>query len=139
MINWEQIKDAYIRSNVSLRALAKQFGVMQNQIYYRAMRDGWQAEKKAFLQAQEQEVSLAESAQSEKCGIDAEDIGVLTDKLYKKANLAIDALSDEGLDTQRLRHLVQSVKDLKDLAKQEEGGKDQGKLEALIKGLCQIS
>ena len=119
MTDWEQIKAEYLQNDIPLCALAKTFGVRQNKVYYRAMREGWQAEKKARILAQEQGESHAIPAQSEKSGIDAEDIGQLVDKLYKKANLAIDALGDEGLDTQRLRHLVQSVKDLKDLAKQE--------------------
>lgn len=71
---------------------------------------------------------------SEKCV----EISTLTEKLCQKANIAIDRLEGEALDAQKLRQLVQSVKDLKELKRAEEESSDTGQLEKLIQGLCEL-
>ncbi len=137
MPNWEQMKDEYVHSSISLRGLAHKFGVTARKVSYRAKREGWYAKKQQQIAQQD---NFSQTIRSESgnglAELGASGIRVLTDKLYKKTNSAIDALDDSAVDTQQLRHLVQLVKDLKDLEKFECESKEAGRLEELVKGLC---
>lgn len=138
MPDWEKMKDEYVHSSISLRGLADKFGVTARQVSYRAKREGWYAEKQKQIAQKDKRYKSIGSESGSDVALDASDIRVLTDKLYKKANSAIDALDESALDTQRLRHLVQSVKDLKELVRPEDEEKDAGRLEELVKGLCKV-
>lgn len=139
MPDWEQMKNEYVHSSISLRGLADKFGVTARQASYRAKREGWYAEKqKQIAEKDKLYKTICTDFGNDVTGLGASDIRVLTDKLYKKANFAIDALDDSAVDAQQLRRLVQSVKDLKELAKNDEESKDAGRLEELVKGLCQL-
>ncbi len=137
LMNWDEMKDEYVHTSIGLRPLAQKYGATARQVSYRAKKEGWFIEKQQNL-AQQTAFFKENQALFEKPREDVSetDISILADKLYQKANLAIDALDGEKLDTQRLRHLVQSVKDLKDLVRPEDEAKEAGRLEALIKGLC---
>jgi len=137
--DWEQMKDEYVHSSISLRGMADKFGVTARRVSYRAKQEGWYAEKqKQIAEKDKLYKTISTDFSNDVTGFGASDIRVLTDKLYKKANSAIDALDDSAVDAQQLRRLVQSVKDLKELAKNDEESKDAGRLEELVKGLCQL-
>lgn len=138
MPDWEKMKDEYVHSSISLRGLADKFGATARQVSYRAKREGWYAEKQRQIAQKDKRYKSIGSESGSSVALGATDIRVLTDKLYRKANSAIDTLDGSVIDTQQLRHLVQLVKDLKDLAKPEGEGKEAGRLEELVKGLCQL-
>lgn len=139
MPDWEKMKDEYVHSSISLRGLADKFGVTTRQVFYRAKREGWYAEKqKQIAQKDKRYQTIRTDFGNVSAELGASDIRMLTDKLYQKANFAIDALDGSAIDTQQLRHLVQLVKDLKELAWVDDGSKDAGRLEELVKGLCQL-
>ena len=133
-IDWGKIKNEYVTTNIGQRELAKKNGVSPRQVAYRSKREGWFALKQQSLlndcrQAAHQQV-LEDGRTVE--------IRLLADKLCEKTNLAIDNLKDGEIDTQRLRQLVQSVKDLKELVKPDGTSCDTGRLETLVKGLCEL-
>lgn len=137
MPDWEKMKDEYVHSSISLRGLADKFGATARRVSYRAKQEGWYAEKqRQIAQKDKRYKSIGSESGNDAAELGASDIRVLTDKLYKKANFAIDALDDSAVDTQQLRRLVQSVKDLKELVHPEDEAKDAGRLEELVKGLC---
>ncbi len=136
MPDWEKMKDEYVHSSISLRGLADKFGATIRQVSYRAKREGWYAEKQQHIAEKDSFYKTIGAESDMGAALGASNIRVLTDKLYKKTNSAIDALDDSAVDAQQLRHLVQLVKDLKDLAKPGGEGKEAGRLEELIKGLC---
>lgn len=139
MPDWEKMKDEYVHSSISLRGLADKFGVTARQVSYRAKREGWYVEKQQQIAQKDRFYKkMGADFGKDAAELGASDIRALTDKLYKKANSAIDALDESAIDTQQLRHLVQLAKDLKDLAKGEDESKDAGRLEELVKGLCQL-
>lgn len=138
MPDWEKMKDEYVHSTISLRGLADKFGVTARRVSYRAKREGWYEEKQKQIAERDSVYKTIGADFGNDATLDATNIRVLTDKLYKKANSAIDALDESAIDTQRLRHLVQSVKDLKELARVDDESKDAGRLEELVKGLCKV-
>ena len=135
-INWDELRDEYIHTSIGLRPLAAKYGATARVVSYRAKQEGWYKEKLENLAQIKAYYEQNKAALQRREDVSETDIAVLAEKLYQKANLAIDALDGEKLDTQRLRHLVQSVKDLKDLVRPEDEAKEAGRLEALIKGLC---
>ena len=82
-----------------------------------------------------EESASVEAERGVGCG---EKINRLADKLCDKAGFAIDSLGDENVDPQKLRQLVQSVKDLKEIVKYDGTAEDVGRLEELIKGLSEL-
>lgn len=138
MPDWKKMKDEYVQSTISLRGLANKYGVTARRVSYRAKQEGWYDEKQKQIAERDSVYKTIGADFGKDATLDATNIRVLTDKLYKKANSAIDALDESAIDTQRLRHLVQSVKDLKELARVDDESKDAGRLEELVKGLCQL-
>ncbi|WP_337399472.1 hypothetical protein [Congzhengia sp.] len=133
-IDWVKIKNEYVTTNIGQRELAKKNGVSPRQVAYRSKREGWFALKQQSLL---NNCRQAAHQQVQEDGRTVE-IRLLADKLCEKTNLAIDNLKDGEIDTQRLRQLVQSVKDLKELVKTDGTSCDTGRLETLVKGLCEL-
>lgn len=155
---WDQIRRDYITTDVSQRALAQSYGVSVRQISRKSRQEGWLLLKQQYFQEKVNRENgfsdcssiekcmdgcpqVDEKKNEENCGNNREktvEISMLTEKLCQKANIAIDRLEGDGLDTQKLRQLVQSVKDLKELMRAEEESNDTGQLEKLIQGLCDL-
>ena len=133
-IDWVKIKNEYVTTNIGQRELAKKNGVSPRQVAYRSKREGWFALKQQSLS---NDCRQAAHQQAQEDGRTVE-IRLLADKLCEKTNLAIDNLKDGEIDTQRLRQLVQSVKDLKELVKPDGTSCDTGRLETRVKGLCEL-
>jgi len=57
----------------------------------------------------------------------------LVARLYEKTASAIDALDGTASETQKLRHLVQSLKDLREISREEDMQGDIGKLESIVR------
>lgn len=141
-VDWQQIKDAYLHTQISQRALSCQFGVSKRQITKRSREENWYAQK-CGMQSGSAEIGTSASLSEEGrlgniCNRRSAQIGVLADKLCEKVHLAIDNLDQENVDTQRLRQLVQSVKDLKELVRADGASADVGQLEELVKALVRL-
>lgn len=126
--SWEEIKKEYITTNVSQRTLMKRYGVSKRQMNLRSKNEGWVAEKQAYIEQNKAKMQPLSPVE----------ICVLADKLCEKTNMAIDNLDGDLCDAQRLRQLVQTVKDLKDIVKSGEARSDTGEWEELVRGFVQV-
>ena len=121
MIDWEVIKEEYLNTQIGQKALAKKYGISHNAIEKRALSEGWWNEKKQLISPS---AAIPLSVKLER----------LTEQLTDKVGEAIEQLEldwikgesfETGLvDTQKMRHIIQSIKDLKELVN------DDGKLDA---------
>lgn len=120
MIDWEVIKEEYLNTQMGQKAIAKKYGISHNAIEKRALSEGWWDEKK---QRQSHVSAVPLSVKLER----------LTEQLTDKVGEAIDQLEldwikgesfETGLvDTQKMRHIIQSIKDLKELVN-DDGNSD---------------
>lgn len=62
----------------------------------------------------------------------------LVTRLYEKTASAIDALDGTASETQKLRHLVQSLKDLREISREEDMQGDIGKLESIVREFVKL-
>ena len=156
-IDWESIKTEYIHTDITQRALADKYGVSPRQVAYRSKREGWFLEKQAGQLCETGRFQLLEypddeQANTNRCsgGSDRRagsnrlggsnrraGIRALAQRLCQKCSLAIDGLGDD-VDPQRLKQLVQSVKDLKEIVKSDGADENVGQLEQLVKGLLKL-
>lgn len=145
--DWIKIKNEYINTNTSYRKLADKYCVSVTAIANRAKSENWvnardeQCNKTCTEVVQKTADKIVESEVDRIANILA-----LGDKLSAKIDKAIGQLEtafvdgeevETGIvDVRGLRSLVQSVKDLKDIAGADDGRDDKnGALEKLIGGL----
>ncbi len=124
-MNYEQFKTEYLTTDVSLTSLAESHGISPSGLKAYAAKNGWWSEKKAL-----QSGAQKPKKQSEKSAL-REKIDRLTEQITEKVSEAISQLEIEcvkgetfatGLvDTQKMRHIIQSVKDLKDILGDDDG------------------
>jgi len=135
-IDWKKIGEEYINSNITQEDLALKYGVSIRSIAKHSKQGNWFAKKR------EESLHLNDgggSKDNSDCGqVNPGKINLLAEELYKKTKTAIECLDDEALDTGRLRQLVQSVKDLKEIAKNTEDDKDVSQLEKLVNGFLSV-
>ncbi len=163
-IDWESIKTEYIHTDITQRALADKYGVSPRQVAYRSKREGWFLEKQAGQLCETGRFQLLEYPDDGQADSDrragsnrlgggsdrragsnrlggsnrrAGGIRALAQRLCQKCSLAIDGLGDD-VDPQRLKQLVQSVKDLKEIVKSDGADDGVGQLEQLVKGLLKL-
>lgn len=125
-IDWIKIKNEYINTNISQRKLAVKYEISFNTLKDKANKEKWAAAKK------EQHNKIATETQQKTAEkiIEVEvdrvaNIINLSDKISEKISQAIEQVDkiivdgeivDAGLiDTYKLRQLVQSLKDVKDI------------------------
>lgn len=111
MPDWKKIKAEYIRGGVSYRKLADKYGVSYSAIRRRAEKEKWtdlrtQAEQKSSIK-------IVESVASQEAKR-VDGIQTVADMLLQKI---MDGVKDGTLvvDTQSIRHVVSSLKDLRDI------------------------
>ncbi len=115
--NWTKIKNEYINTNISQRKLAKKYGISVSTLTKRANKEKWQQEK----EMQRNKIETEVDKQIGKKIIEAEvdrmtKLLSLSDKISAKIEKAIDQLETSGtVDTYKLRQVVQSLKDIKDI------------------------
>ena len=97
MIDWLQIKNEYIRSNVSCRELAEKYGLTAKQVSHRSCKEQWFRQRKAY-QGAGPEGELVSTMQT------------VADKLLRRVEASVD--DPEGMDVKDLRALVSALKDL---------------------------
>lgn len=125
-IDWIKIKNEYINSNISQRKLAEKYKVSFNTLKDRANKECWSNEKKK----QHNKITTETQQKTAEIIVEAEvdrvaNIINLSDKISAKIDKAIEQVDkilvdgeivDAGLiDTYKLRQLVQSLKDVKDI------------------------
>ena len=135
-VDWKKIGEEYIGSNITQKELAIKYGVSIRSIAKHSKKGDW------FTKKREESLRLNDGGGSKGdsvCGqVNPGKINLLAEELYKKTKTAIECLDDEDLDTGRLRQLVQSVKDLKEIAKNTEDDKDVSQLEKLVNGFLSV-
>ncbi len=140
-IDWESIKNEYIYTNTSYRKLAEKHGVSFNTLKCTAVKNGWAKQKKKEhhkITTRTQQKTVEKISNQEVDRITK--ILELTDKLTPKIEKAISQLEKtivEGktiptlVDTYRMRQITQTLKDLKDLAR-EDNTNDMAKLDEVL-------
>ncbi|HIU48289.1 MAG TPA: hypothetical protein IAB04_02910 [Candidatus Avimonoglobus intestinipullorum] len=117
MIDWAAIKTEYINTGVCYRELAEKNGISRAAVAKHAAAEKWRELRSA---PQEKTQSLAQ----------------LAEKLIETTGRAIDQL-EGNVDTQKLKQLVSSVKELKEIMKALPDSNDNGQAdhEALIQAI----
>lgn len=117
MIDWAAIKTEYINTGVCYRELAEKHGISRAAVAKHAAAEKWRELRSA---PQEKTQSLAQ----------------LAEKLIETTGRAIDQL-EGNVDTQKLKQLVSSVKELKEIMKALPDSNDNGQAEheALIQAI----
>lgn len=111
MADWRQIKAEYVRGNISYRKLAEKHKVSPTTLYKRMSKEKW-----ADLRKQKEiksDAKIVESeAEREFQRIDT--VQSVADLLLKKIN---DGVNDGSLitDSQSIRQITASIKDLRDI------------------------
>ena len=109
-MDWNKLKAEYIAGGTSYRKLAAKYNVSFNTLTGVAIREGWANLRK---QAQNKSTTKMVNSISEDIAKKSTKINDVADKLLNKIS---DLLDDfEGLDTQNIKHLTSSLKDLKDI------------------------
>ena len=145
--DWIKIKNEYINTGISQRKLAEKYGISVSTLTKRANKEKWQQAKETQCKKIETALQQKTADKIVKSEVDRiANILALGDKLSAKIDKAIGQLEtaivdgeevDTGIvDVRGLRSLVQSVKDLKEIAGADDGRDDKnGALEKLIGGL----
>lgn len=110
--DWENIKQEYINSSVSLRALAEGEGISLSTLEKRAGREGWSQCRKQ-RQLEQNSVRLEQ----------------VTDKLLKKISEVID--NGEELDARDYKALTSALKELGEVKEQLCSERTKGRREPL--------
>ena len=109
-MDWNKLKAEYIAGGTSYRKLAAKYNVSFNTLTGVAIREGWANLKK---QAQNKSTTKMVNAVANDMAKKSTKINDVADKLLDKIS---DLLDDfEGLDTQAIKHLTSSLKDIKDI------------------------
>ena len=111
MPDFKKIKAEYIRGGVSYRKLADKYGVSFSAIRRRAEKEKWtdlrtQAEQKASMKI----VDSVASQETKR----VEDIQTVADLLLQKIKEGVEN-GTLIIDTQSIRHITSSLKDLRDI------------------------
>lgn len=146
-VDWIQIKNEYINTEISQRKLAEKYGISFPTLRDRAKREEWKISR-GEQRDKIMTVTLKKTADKiVKSEVDRlTNILNLTDKLTPKIEKAIEQLEtmivngesiDTGVvDTYRMRQIVQSLKDLKDITQEgrDEYIEDMGDVEKEVFG-----
>lgn len=112
MADWQKIKTEYITTNTSYRKLAEKYGVNHTSIGKRAKEEHWvqlrrqnndKTQAKILDAIGNRQVSRAVRLQS------------VADKLLDKVEAIVDGCEPEDMDTQSLRHISATLKDIKEI------------------------
>lgn len=109
-MDWNKLKAEYIAGGTSYRKLAEKYGVSFNTLSGVAIREEWAKLKK---QAQNKSTTKMVNAISNDIAKKSTKINDVADKLLDKISEMLDEF--EGLDTQSIKHLTSSLKDIKDI------------------------
>ncbi len=142
-IDWIKIKNEYINSNISYRKLADKHSISFSTLEKTARKEKWNDLRKKQCDKIATEVRLKTAEKIVEAEVDrVANIINLSDKISEKISRAIEQVDkilvdgeivDVGLiDTYRLRQLVQSLKDVKDIVKNDSDKTDLKRLDAVL-------
>ena len=109
-MDWNVLKAEYIAGGTSYRKLAKKYNVSFNNLKNVAVKEGWTKLKE---QAENKATTKMVNAIANDAAKNAVKINDVADKLLEKISNMLDTF--EGLDTQSIKHLTSSLKDIKDI------------------------
>ena len=108
-MDWKRIRAEYIAGGTSYRKLAEKYGVSFNTLKTHAVEEQWY---KLRQQKDKKTTTKIVESLSDKDAEKAIDIIDVADKLLSKISELMDAVP---LDTQSIKHLTSSLKDLKEI------------------------
>ena len=108
-MDWNKLKAEYIAGGTSYRKLAEKYGVDRNAVQRIAKREKW-CELKSQAKAKS-DAKMVETIAKD-ISKNAVKINDVADKLLDKISNLLD---DFDLDTQSIKHLTSSLKDIKDI------------------------
>ena len=108
-MDWNKLKAEYIAGGTSYRKLAEKYGVSFNNLKNVAVKEGW---AKLREQAENKATTKMVNAISNDIAKKSTKINDVADKLLDKISEMLDAFE---LDTQSIKHLTSSLKDIKDI------------------------
>ena len=126
-IDWIKIKNEYINTSISQRALSKKYNISYNTLKVRANKEKWSQEKK------EQHIKITSKIHQKTADIivDAEvdrlaELLKLTDEAQRQISLGMSQLNQyldmfgnrhdsDIIDVTRLKKLVSAMKDIRDI------------------------
>ena len=108
-MDWNKLKAEYIAGGTSYRKLAEKYGVDKNKVQRVATREKW-CELRG--QAKAKSESKMVNTISKEIANKSVKINDVADKLLDKISSLLD---DFDLDTQSIKHLTSSLKDIKDI------------------------
>jgi Glu-tRNA(Gln) amidotransferase subunit E-like FAD-binding protein len=108
-LDWNKLKAEYIAGGTSYRKLAEKYGIDRNAVQRVAKREKW-CELKSQAKAKSETKMVDTIAKDiSKKSVKIDDVA---DKLLDKIS---DLLENFELDTQSIKHLTSSLKDIKDI------------------------
>lgn len=146
-INWIEIKNEYIFTDISQRKLAEKYGVSVSTLMKRANKEQWKELKasegsKMEASVHQKTAEIISDDIVEKTVNRVETVLSLSDELTNKLKTAISELGigyeDEHvpINTKDIKRLVSSLKDLSDIIKNNDiTDSSNEKMEKLIQGL----
>ena len=111
-MDWQTIKTEYITEETSYRKLAKKYGVSYTAIGEKARKEGWIEEREQFkTKSLSKTLNKIAEGQAKR----ASRLQSVTDKLLTKIEKAVDLIDMDVFDTQAIRQITASLKDIKDI------------------------
>ena len=102
MTDWDNIKGEYLGSDISLRALAKKYGMRYSSVQTKARRELWR-----------------ETRDGVKAGDSQRRMEQVTEKLLRRMEKTID--ESEELDSRDIKAMTGALKELKEIQRQDDG------------------
>ena len=135
-IDWIDIKNEYINTGISQRKLAKKYGISESTLMQKAMREKWKGEKneqRSKIEAETKQkvaeiivdtkvdrvtnlLNLTDTAQ--------EQIGIAFGQLCTYVDMFGNVSETDIIDVRRLKKLVSSLKDIKDILRDDKQDKN---------------
>lgn len=112
MADWQKIKTEYITTDTSYRKLAQKYGVDQATIARRAKKEDWVSSRQHH--ADKTQAKILE-ADSRKKATRAEKLQSVADLLMRKVEELLENMEPADMDTQAIRHISATLKDLKEI------------------------
>jgi hypothetical protein len=112
MADWQKIKTEYITTNTSYRKLAQKYGVNYRTICARSKQEGWIEQREQHANKTTTQILNAVGKQQ---ATRAAKLQTVADKLLGKIDALVEAWNPAEMDTQSVRHISATLKDLKDI------------------------
>lgn len=109
-INWDEIRTEYVSTDVSLRSLARKYGVSPSTITKRCKKEDWESERETITSKSNQEV-IAQTIDTRK-SIAEKCIRILG-KMVDKVEESVDIVEPDDISGKK--QIVSMLKDLQEM------------------------